>query len=505
MTAFLARSRTLLTRPLDEDRWESLEDGGVVVDGALIAEVGAFEALARRFPHLPVKGDGDDVITPGLVDAHHHVGLTPFQLGIPDLPLEVWAIERIAGRDVDPYLDTLYSAFELVASGVTTVHHILDSCEGSLAEMKARADAIIRAYRDIGMRAAISYGIADQNHFVHQVNEAFLASLPAHLARDCRRMIERTQVQLDGGLELFETLWSEHHGGDRIAVQLAPANLHWCSDRALSAIAEASARHDAPVHMHLLETPFQRDYAPRQRGATAFRYLQRFGLHNPRLTIGHGVWLTGEEIDAVAECGASICVNCSSNLRLRSGRAPLRSLAARKLNLAMGIDEAGINDDRDMLQEMRVVRAMSGEPGAGGAALSPGRVLTMATLGGARTTAFAGRIGTIEAGRRADMVFFHWPRIAGPYLDAAQPIEAAIVHRARTDAVRRVICDGRTIFENGAFAGVDRDAALDELAARMNRHPSQEEIRRREVVRRLIPYIRRSYGLAAPAGRDACR
>ncbi|MGE3876269.1 MAG: amidohydrolase family protein, partial [Parvibaculaceae bacterium] len=320
-----------------------------------------------------------------------------------------------------------------------------------------------------------------------------------------RSMIDRTEVQLDGGLELFETLWGEHRGGDRIAVQLAPANLHWCSDRALSAIAQASARHGTPVHMHLLETPFQRDYAPQQRGMTAFRYLERFGLHNPRLTIGHGVWLAEGEIDAVAECGASICVNCSSNLRLRSGRAPLGSLAARKLNLAIGIDEAGINDDRDMLQEMRVVRAMSGEPGASGGALSPGRVLSMATVGGARTTAFGERIGMIEAGRRADMAFFHWPAITGPYLDPAHPIEAAIVHRARAGAVRAVVCDGRTIFENGAFANVDRGAALRELAACMERDPSHEEIARREVARRLVPHIRRFYGFASdtPAFRDA--
>ncbi|MGE0240347.1 MAG: amidohydrolase, partial [Parvibaculaceae bacterium] len=145
MTAFLVRSRMLLTRPLDEDRWEAIEGGGVLVEDGLIVEVGTFAALAHRLPHLPVRGSSDDVVTPGLVNAHHHVGLTPFQLGIPDLPLELWAVERVAGRDVDPYLDTLYSAFELVASGVTTVHHIVDSCEGSLEEVKARIDAIVRA------------------------------------------------------------------------------------------------------------------------------------------------------------------------------------------------------------------------------------------------------------------------------------------------------------------------------------------------------------------------
>jgi len=240
VSAFIVRARTLVTRPRDNDRWESIADGAVLVRDGLIAEVGCFGDLARQFPHLEIKGDGDTVVMPGLVNAHHHVGLTPFQLGAPDLPLELWAIERMAGRDVDPYLDTLHGAFELIASGVTTVHHIVDTCEGSLPDVKARLDAVIRAYRDIGMRAAVSYGIADQNLLVHAEDDAFLATLPDDLAGPLRGMIDRTEAQLTGGLELFEALRQENLGDPRIAIQLAPANLHWCSDQALAAIADAA-------------------------------------------------------------------------------------------------------------------------------------------------------------------------------------------------------------------------------------------------------------------------
>jgi len=196
-----------------------------------------FSGLERRYPDLPVHGNADDVAIPGLVNAHHHVGLTPFQLGAPDLPLELWAIARMGARAVDPYLDTLYSGFELIASGVTTVQHTQDTVEGSLPAVKARLDAVIRAYRDLGMRASFCYSIADQKFLVQEADETFLGSIPRDLASSVSAMLARIEVGLEGGIELFRSLHSEHANDRRIRVQLAPANLHWCSDKAPAVIA----------------------------------------------------------------------------------------------------------------------------------------------------------------------------------------------------------------------------------------------------------------------------
>ncbi|WP_438646706.1 amidohydrolase family protein, partial [Proteus vulgaris] len=87
----------------------------------VITAIGGFEALKQRHPDVPVIGSGNEIMLPGFVNAHHHVGLTPVQLGSPDMPLELWWITRMVIRDLDLYLDTLYSAFEMIASGVTTV------------------------------------------------------------------------------------------------------------------------------------------------------------------------------------------------------------------------------------------------------------------------------------------------------------------------------------------------------------------------------------------------
>lgn len=496
MSSSILRSRATITRVLERDRCEIIDDGALLIEDGTIAEVSTYDTLSRRLPHLPVHGTAGDIAMPGLVNAHHHVGLTPFQLGAPDLPLELWVIARMAARDVDPYLDTLCSAFELISSGVTTVQHIFDTAEGTLAEVKARLDAVVRAYRDIGMRASVCYSIADQNHLVHQSNAEFLAGLPPVLREPLAASLDRIEAGLDGGIELFQSLSDETRGDPRIRVQLALANLHWCSDEALTRIARLSEDRRAPIHMHLLETPYQRDYAEKRFGMTAFEYLARFGLPGPRLTLGHGVWMSPDDIGAAAAAGTSVCINCSSNLRLSSGRAPLAFLERAGVNLAIGIDEAGLNDDRDMLQEMRLLHTLHREPGVYADAPTAGQVLRAATGGGALTTPFAGSIGTLEAGRRADVSLIDWRKLSYPYLSDAQPLADVVLRRAKPQHVRLVMCDGEVIFRDGRFLRVDQTAAMHELHSRMLRADAPSEQARRQLAADLIPHVRRFFGMS---------
>src|SRR5439155_27152733 len=198
-------------------------------------------------------------------------------------------------------------------------------------------------------------------------------------------------------------------------IQLAPANLHWCSDDALRALKDYAETYHVGLHMHLLETPYQQEYAQRRTGTTAVQYLADLGLLGPQLTIGHGVWLTEADIELVASTGTMICHNASSNLRLRSGVAPLNHFLARGVRVARGLDEAGINDDRDMLQEMRLVLRLHRVPGMEDIVPTSPQVLQMATEYGAQTTGFAQTIGTIAPGQAADLVVMNWPQIASPY------------------------------------------------------------------------------------------
>ncbi|WP_420394037.1 amidohydrolase family protein [Acuticoccus sp.] len=401
MADCIVRGRTVFTRVVDRHTAATVEDGAVLVQDGLVRAVGPFEEARAAHPSLTVHGTGREVVLPSFVNGHHHVGLTPVQLGSPDMPLELWFVTRMVCRAVDLYLDTLYSAFEMIASGCTTVQHIHGWLPGKLDKVMAGANEVIRACDDVGMRMSYSFALRDQNRLVYMDDAEFVASLPQELRPPMERHFARFGMDVDDFMGMFDALTQQHHNKDRVGIELAPANLHWCSDAALERLADASERTDTPMHMHLLETQYQKEYARRRGGGTAVEYIDRFKMLGPRMTLGHGVWLSERDIERIAETGTNICHNCSSNFRLRSGVGPLNVWEAHGVNTAMGMDEAGINDDRDMLQEMRMVLNAHRTPGTDDGVPTMAQVLRMATSGGAATTAFRGRIGTLEPSRPA--------------------------------------------------------------------------------------------------------
>ena len=490
MSETLLRGRYVATGTASADTVSLAENAAVLVRGSEIAEVGAWPELRARHPNAAVLGSDDHVILPGFVNAHHHVGLTPIQLGVSDDPLELWFVTRMAGRDVDPYLDTLYSAFEMLRSGVTTVQHIYGWAKGDL--VAERIDRILQAYRDVGMRASFALAVRDQNYFTYEPEADLLARLPPDLAAKTRTLIAGLRLPLVEQLALFDEFVRHNRGDRRIAIQLAPGNLHWCSDAALTAIQAHAEKNRALLHVHLVETAYQREYARRRTGGTALRHLERFGMAGPHLTLGHATWLDESDMRLAAERGVHICHNCSSNLRLRSGIAPWQAFKAHGLNVGLGIDEAGINDDRDMLQEMRLALHLHRTPGMDDKAPRPEDILSMATAGGARTTPFKS-IGEIASGMAADLVALKWSHIAEPYLDEALPPLAAILHRAKPAAVDLVMVDGRVVVNDGEITTLDRKAALADLARSLAGPLAPHEEERRRFAAALLPHVRGYY------------
>jgi 5-methylthioadenosine/S-adenosylhomocysteine deaminase len=494
MSTSLVRSRAIVARAIDRQSWEQIDDGAVLQEDGVIAAVGTYADLSKRYPNTTVIGSGNEIMLPGFVNGHHHVGLTPVQLGSPDMPLELWFITRMVIRNVDLYLDTLYSAFEMIGSGITTVQHIQGWMPGRLPEVEKRATDTIRAYEDVGMRVSYCYAVRDQNRLVYQADEEFVKSLPAELQGPMQRWFDRFKMSLDDAMDMFKSFHAQHHNKRRVKIQLAPANLHWCSDKALTLLSDASSKFNAPMHMHLVETAYQKEYAKRRGDCTALEYIDRFGMVNERLTLGHGVWLNEKDIDRLASAGGCVCHNCSSNFRLRSGVAALNFFEKKGINTAIGLDEAGINDDRDMLQELKLVLRAHRVPGMVEEDVpTMAQVLRMATVGGARTTPYGESLGTLEVGKAADMVLIDWDSIAYPYLDELTPTLDAVVQRAKNQAVTMTMCDGEVIYQHGKFTKVDKMAALKALHDDLSKALSDDEVERRKLSVALLPHARKFY------------
>ncbi len=493
MPSSLVRGKYVICKVEGRRDARVIEHGAVYQRDGVIVEVGAYPELARKYDADEVLGSENHLVCPGFVNAHHHVGLTAFQMGTPDMALELWIAHRLRKRDVDLYLDTLYLAFEMIESGITTMQHLHSRMNGGLEGVHAGANNVIRAYRDVGMRVSYSYGLRDQNRTVYESDEAFLRRLPPELAADAAEIINVQAISLEDNFALFEALKSEHAANDRVRIQLAPANLHWCSDKALELARDCAEKHRAPIHMHLLETRYQKDYARRRGGGTAVGYLRDRGLLGPHMTLGHGVWLNEADIELIAESGTLLCHNASSNLRLRSGIAPLNACMQRGVAVGLGLDDCSINDDRSMLQEMRVALKVHRVPGMDDSVPTPAEIFRMATEHGARTTPYGAGIGTLEAGKAADIVVMNWKHIAYPYLDPDTPVVDALVHLARTSGVETVIVGGEPILRDGRFTRVNKEEALEALAASLRVPLKPHELKRRDVATKLFPHIRQFY------------
>ena len=474
-------------------RAEIVEGKAIFVKNNKINEIGPTSVLRQKYKEIPEIGGENLFAMPGLVNAHHHLGVTPFQLGAQDHPLELWFAERLKMRNVPPTLDTLYSAFEMISSGVTTVQHLQSRAPGNLASVLDQSNKIIAAYKQIGMRASYSFALRDQNRMIYDSDENCLALLPPKHRPTLKKYFESFSLSISEQLEIFNILTEQHAKNNLIEIQLAPSNLHWLSDKALETISKVAIDTGAKIHMHLLETPYQAEYARRRTGQSALEYIDKFGLLGPQLTIGHGVWMTEDDADLLAESGGCLCHNCSSNLRLKSGKADLSSFLSKNIPIALGIDEAGINDDRDMLQEIRLAYTLHRRPGHSSRNPSAAEILRMATEHGAASTPFSGKIGRLEKGLFADILLLDLQSLAFPYQDFDIPLLDIIVRRAKRKSVDTVIIDGNVVFNKGKFTRVDEDTLLEEISKVLSRAKTPEEVELRELSEIIMPAVKNFY------------
>jgi cytosine/adenosine deaminase-related metal-dependent hydrolase len=171
----------------------------------------------------------------------------------------------------------------------------------------------------------------------------------------------------------------------------------------------------------------------------------------------------------------------------------VREFVARGIPVALGIDEAGLNDDRDMLQEMRLVKHLHARPGLYEKPLGAAQIFRMATEHGAKSIGFGSEIGTLEVGKRADLVLLDYARISAPFLDSAIPVVDALIYRAKTEHVSAVMIDGKIVYRDGKFTSIDRDRAMQELSADLNRPLRADEAARGDFSREVFPYVRDFY------------
>ena len=423
-------------------RWVLPVDAAPLADGEVVVEDGLIAAVRpRRAPSGECRDFGEAVLLPGLVNAHSHLEYTALRGFLEDVPFFPWIRALTAAKaslDGDDWLwSARLGALECLAAGMTTLGDNTDA--GVTMRVLAEAGLRGRVYQEL-------FGIDDRDP-VGPILDALRAKVAAH----------------------------QQLASARVGVGVSPHALYTIRPALFEAVNAYAAAAGLPTSIHVAESgaesaltergegPFAEMYA--RRGitweaprATPTEYAARLGALGPHALAVHCVHQTGADIARTASAGAAIIHCPKSNAKLGAGVAPLaRWLRTPSLRVGLGTDSAVSNNALDLFAERRFAlltqRAVREEVEA----VTARDVVRLATLGGAEAMGLAAQTGSLTPGKRADLITV---RLDRPHAVPATDPYAALVYAARADDVRLTVCDGRVLYDDGAWPTLDAGAIL---------------------------------------------
>jgi 5-methylthioadenosine/S-adenosylhomocysteine deaminase len=458
--------KNALLMTMDDARRSSVVSGDLLVDGDTIRAAGPNAGATLAGPEALTSVDATGLmIIPGLVNAHTHSWETVFRGTSERVPLELWMLETYPPTAARPmparlvYLRTLVAAMDALHGGTTTVLDDVGELPWQTPESLA---AVFDAYEHAGIRATCTGGVADVAYADRLPFSSDL--LTAEAVDASRAAMPPSRRVIDDFVALSEHAFATQHGrGEgRLSYAVAPSAPQRSSDELLLAAAELSARHDAVLHLHLLETRLQAVMGRERYGSTIVEHLERLRLLGPRTALAHAIWLSPGDIATLGASPATIIHNPVSNLKLGSGVFPWRALADAGATLALGTDGTASNDSLRMLDTLKSAALLQTVADPDPAAWpSSDEVLWAATRGGARATGRATEVGSLEAGRRADFVVLDLTLTTNftPLNDAARQL----VFSENGGSIVEVWVNGERVVQNGRSTRIDERAVLAEF------------------------------------------
>ncbi|WGD49210.1 amidohydrolase family protein [Bradyrhizobium sp. CB1650] len=420
-------------------------------DGGLITEISEGAG--------PASGPRSFVI-PAFINAHDHARATASSFGAVGMPLESWILRTVLGTPIDPYLTAASALARSARAGCAAMmlHYTRPSGTMPLVD---EARAVAKAASDVGIRIAFAIAVRDRNPIVYGDAEPVLSGLPSDDRRTIEELFVRAPMSPKDYIDLTDAV-AAAIAGPMVDVQLGPAGVQWCSRPLLEAVAENSARTGRRVHMHLLETTYQRAWAD-QNFPDMVRWLRDTGFLSERLTLAHCVHARPDELEMIAASGARVVTNFSSNMHLRSGLAPIAAAHKCGCAIAVGVDGLALDEDDDILREMRLVQMVHGGLGFR-STWTPAEMFALAIRNGRRATGAPG-CGELAVGSPADFVVIDLDRLDRDQIMPVDPM-ALLFARGNASLVKKVVVAGRTIARDGACTGVDLPAVERELRAK---------------------------------------
>src|SRR5215213_4193803 len=436
----LIKNGTLLTM----DAEGTTISGDLLIRGGRIGSVG--EAVGGA--DIVIDAEGCAVL-PGFVQTHVHLCQTLFRGAADDLSLIDWLKKRVwpmeaAHTAASARASARLAVAEMIKGGTT--------CALTMETVSHTAEAF-RVVEETGWRATVGKCMMDKGDDV-----------PAALH-------EETASSINESLALLED-WHNRAGG-RIRYCFAPRFAVSCTRGLLTEVARLARERGVMVHTHTSENRTEIEMVERETGQRNVAYLNSLGLTGAHVALAHCVHLDDAELSILAETGTHVAHCPSSNLKLGSGVAPVKEMLERGISVSLGADGAPCNNRLDMFTEMRSA-ALLQKVSRGADALPAARVLRMATLDGARALGLESEIGSIEAGKLADITVLELGRL---HTTPRPEVVSTVVYAAEARDVRDVLIDGRSVLRDGVLQSLNEREVVAEAARQYEQLSARADIR----------------------------
>ncbi len=403
-----------------------LTPGAVAITGADIVDVGRPETITTRYRATETVSAKDEIILPGLVNTHTHAPMVMFRGLADDLALMDWLQKYIfpaEARTVSPDFvrtGTRLAVLEMIESGTTTY-----------ADMYYFEEEIAKATRESGLRGVLGETIIQ---------------LPVADARTPEE-----------GLRHAEAFIKAFKGDPLIEPAVAPHSMYTLDGAALVASAALARRYDVPLIIHLAETEDEVKDASKRYAMTPVAYLESIGFWSPRTIAAHGVWVSDDDIQILKRRQVGVSHNPESNMKLASGSAPVTKYLAAGVALGLGTDGAASNNALDMFGAMRQAAFLAKLVTRDPTAVPAQTALDLATIGGARALGMDRMIGSLEIGKKADLITVS--TTAARETPLYDPV-SHLVYVTRGDDVRTTIVNGRVLMRDRHVSSLNRVAVI---------------------------------------------
>ncbi len=442
MTDLYVRGKFVIT--MDKDR-RIIRDGCVAVEDGRIIAVGKCEELDKDF-----KGKADEVIDeprsivmPGLIDTHVHMvqgmlkACANYLRLIPWLTKRVWPLQGNMTED-DALAAASLTVLEMIKTGTTT---FLET--GMVG--RYGPDRIIEMVHDSGLRAAIARHVMDMTGYASEEN----ALHPG--------LVESGEYSMGDTIRLY----NKYHGWDgRIFVWFGPRTPGAVSLELFHEISARARELNTGITMHLAEVREDVEYMMKEFGRRPVEFAHWVGLTGSNVVLVHLVWVSDDEISLLARTGTHVSHNPSSNSKLGSGIAKVADMVKAGVNVTLGCDGGPSNDNYDMIEEMKIAALLQPAVKLDAGVLRAEDVLEMATIRGAKALGLEKEVGSIEVGKKADLIVInYWDPKLMPLND---PI-SHIVYAAHGDDVKHVVVNGRVIMRDRKVLTMDEELVLNNV------------------------------------------